>query len=314
MSEFDLTHEIIILEDLGTPLSKSGDEWRYNCFNCEDKRGKPDKKGKLYFNVIKQKGYCFLCHTVFYPEQENLAQEEIEWQKTKNSVLSKFPMSIFNDIEEPKEVSFNFPELNSEQIRYLKNRNPFLLPLKDWLCVKGWQGKDKGVVLPFFYKGKICKYQVRFLGNRQPKYYTSPGPKPLYSPLHIMNNFKLHGGVSEITICEGMFDAVSLFVIGFPSPLAILGDKITPLQLFDIRSLSPIVTKAYVCLDDFERSLSIKKILRKHIPALQEIEIFTKWGHKDNDPENFLQVAIQEDENFKRECSERVSNFIKEVS
>jgi hypothetical protein len=313
MSEFDLTHELIIFEELGTPLSKSGDEWRYYCFNCEDKRGKPDKKGKFYFNVVKQKGYCFLCHTSFYVEDEGVDQEELEWERTQNTVLSKLPLAIFDDLEFPKEVHFNFPDLGKDHLKYLKKRNPYLPALKDFLCIKGWNGRESGVVLPFFYRGKICKFQARFLDRKTgAKYFTSPGPKPLYSPLHIMNNFKLSTDESTITICEGVFDAIALFILGFPNPLAILGDKITPLHLYDIRRLSPTVTKSYVCLDDWDRSLMVSKIMRKHIPALQETRIYVKWGGPKADPEDLLNTAIN-NPNLKAEYLDRVSNLIERI-
>lgn len=311
MADYDLTHELIVLEDLGSPLAKSGDEWRYHCPNCEDKRGKPDKDGKFYFNVAKQKGYCFKCHTAFYVEAEGIDKEELEWQKITNTILSRFPLAIFEGMEHPKEIHFNFPEMGVENIKYLKKRNPYLPALKDFLCIKGWKGKEKGVVLPFFYKGKICKFQARFIDRKVgAKYFTSPGPKPLYSPMHILNNFMLEPNTDTITICEGTFDSIALWIIGFPNPLAILGDKITPLQIYDIRSLSPIVTKAYICLDDWDRSLSVSKVLKKHVPSLQETKIYVKWGGPKDDPEDFLRLAIQ-DENLKKEYSTKVSNFIK---
>ena len=313
MSEHEITQEIINLEDMGPPLSKSRDEWRFNCPNCPDKRGKPDKEGKMYYNVAKQKGWCFKCSTAFHPELVGVDQEEVEWEKIQGSLISRIPLAIFENMEEPKEVGFNFPDMDWEQIWYLKNRNPYIFALKDWLGFKGWAGKEKGVVLPFFYKGKICKFQCRFMERTKGmKYYTSPGPKPLYSPMHIMNDFKLQEGEATVTICEGVFDAIALWVVGFPNPLAILGDKITPLQLYDIRSLSPTVTKAYVCLDDWDRSLAIAKVMRKHCPSLQKTEIFTKWGRKGDDPEDFLKAAMGNSE-AKQEYTQRVSNFMLKV-
>jgi hypothetical protein len=311
---YDLTHEIINIQDLGPPLQKSRDEWQYHCHNCIEKRGKADTEGRLWFNVSKQVGLCFVCNTSFHPEPEEGADlDELEWQKIQGSILSRMPMAIFNDIEEPKEVAFNFTELDYEQIWYLKNRNPFLFALKNWLGIKGWSGRDKGVVLPFFYKDKICKYQTRFISRKNgAKYFTSPGVKPLYSPMHILNEFKLQEGPPEITLCEGVFDSIALWILGFPNPLAVLGSTITPLQLYDIRSLSPLVTRVYICLDDWERSLAVSKVVRKHILALESTEIFTKWGGKGSDPEDFLNTAIL-DPATKQEYSQRVSSFLEKV-
>jgi len=143
----------------------------------------------------------------------------------------------------------------------LKGRNPFLIPLTEYLGFRGWKGKDTGVVIPFIYRKKICKFQCRFVTRRgQPldkndkmKYYTSPGPKPLYSPFHIFADFQSVGKKEELTICEGVFDAIALAIMGFPNPVAILGDKLTPLQMWDIRHIkNAIITKVYLCLDDVE--------------------------------------------------------------
>ena len=314
MSDFDTTHEIIKTEDLGKPLSKSGNEWRYYCTSCEEKRGKPDKKGKMYFNIEKQTGYCFLCHTAFHVEDEELDKEEREWDNILDTMKSRFPLSIFDGMERPKGVGFTFPELSPSHIKYLKNRNPYLVALKDWLGIRGWTGKDSGVVLPFFYRENVCKYQVRFIDRAKgAKYYTAPGPKPLYSPMHILNTFQLEGDTQEVTICEGVFDAIALWIIGFPTPLSLLGDKITPLQLYDIRSLSPMVSKAYVCLDDWDRSLAVSRVMRRYIPSLQETKIYSQWGGGKNDPEDFLRLAIQ-DPLVKKEYTERVTNFLRKVN
>lgn len=313
MSDYEMTQEIINLEDMGEPIAKSRDEWRFHCPNCLDKRGKQDLEGKMYYNIDKQKGYCFKCSTSFYPEQSGVDQDEIEWERIQRDFKSRIPLAIFDDMEEPKEIAFDFPVLEWDQIWYLKKRNPYVFALKDWLGFRGWSGKENGVVLPFFYKGKICKFQCRFMERTKGmKYYTSPGPKPMYSPMHILNDFRLSEGPAEVTICEGVFDAIALWVIGFPNPLAILGDKITPLQLYDIRSLSPLVTKAFVCLDDWDRSLSVAKVLKRHVPGLQDTEIFTKWGNKGDDPEDFLKTTMGNPE-AKQEYTQRVSEFMLKV-
>lgn len=313
MSDYELTHELIILEDLGPPLSKSHDEWRYNCPNCEDKRGKPDKEGKMYFNIAKQKGWCFKCSTSFFVEPEGVDKDELAWDNIRNEVRSRFPLAIFEGMEAPQEVYFSFADLDSTHLKYLKNRNPYLPALKDILCIRGWNGKEKGVVLPFFYKNKICKYQTRFIDRKEgAKYFTSPGPKPLYSPLHIFNDFRLTTDEGHITICEGVFDAIALMIIGFPNPVAVLGDKLTPLQIYDIRSLAPIVTKAYICLDDWNRSLAVAKVIKKHAQGIQDTPIFCQWGGKKDDPEDFLRTMMRDPET-KKEYSSRVFQIIEKA-
>jgi hypothetical protein len=315
MSEYETTQEIFDVSQY-TPISKSHEEWRFFCPNCEDKRGKPDREGKLYYNIVKHKGWCHKCHTAFYPENVNssIDYSELEWERVCKTFLGNFPCAKLENLEVPKEVSFRFPELTRELITYLKGRNPFLVSLKDYLAFRGWKGQDTGVVIPFFYRGRICKFQTRFLSRKDPKrgkYYTSEGPKILYSPMHIFNSFRLVRS-DEITIAEGVFDAIALAIIGFPNPVALLGDTLTLLQINDLRYLTPMATKAYICLDDYERSLEVAKVVKRSMPGVQKTEIFVKWAPY-KDPEEFLTESIKGDTNLKTDCAIRVAEWLKGI-
>ena len=294
-NEHEITHEIIDLTEL-KPLGQARDEVRYNCPNCESKRGKPDDDGKMYWNTKKLRGWCFKCSTAFLPVDESASKDEVEWKKVTDTYLSNLPMALFEGIEYPREVAFNFPEMETPHLKYLKGRNPFLIPLAPYLGLRAWKGRESAVVTPFFYKERICKFQARFMyRKRGMKYYTSEGPKPLYSPMHVFNNFRLVE-TDMITICEGTYDAIALAILGFPNPVAVLGDKLTPLQLYDIRNLRPVVKKVYVCLDDRGRCTQIAKVAKKVLPGVQETEIFCEWGADEkSDPEDFLVNSLKID-------------------
>jgi len=142
------------------------------------------------------------------------------------------------------------------------------------------------------------------------KYYTSPGPKPLYSPFHIFADFQSVGKKEELTICEGVFDAIALAIMGFPNPVAILGDKLTPLQMWDIRHIkNAIITKVYLCLDDVKRSEYTERLVRKFIPCVAETEIFASWT-PGKDPEELLRYRLTVDELFREKCMRRVTKWI----
>jgi len=305
----EFTHEIF--DPSLKPIDQSGDEVRYFCPVCPDKRGKPDTKGKMYFNVVKMKGYCFLCHTAFVTEDKQREKDEIEWNKLVDAISRGVPNSIFETLEFPAPVHFDFPLLTADLIRYLKGRNPFLLPLIDVLGIHAWKGRDTGVVLPFAYKGAVCKYQCRFnkrLKPDAPKYYTSEGPKILYSPMHIFNDF--HPILSEeITICEGVFDAIALCIMGFHNPVAVLGDKLTPLQIHDIRYLTPPITRITISLDDLGRCREIERIVKKFLPCVETTEILCGWAPF-KDPEEWLVGALQQNPEFRQECAERVRAWV----
>lgn len=319
---WESSSEIIDISTL-TPLYKSDKEWRYCCPVCLDKRGKPDHEGKLYWNIIKNVGYCFKCNTSFFREEaENVSfnREEIEWKKTIEGMLRNYSDTFYSNLEFPKEVPFDFPELTYDLLVNLKKRNPFLIPLKDMLGFRSWQGRDTGVVIPFIYNGKICKFQTRFVTRRglsldkddKMKYYTSPGPKCLYSPFHIFNNFHTLGKEDELTIAEGVFDAIALGIMKFPNPVAILGDHLTPLQLWDIRHLTPTITKIYLCLDDVKRNDYIEKIVRRLLPCVEEIEKFSFWLPDFKDAEEFLRGNLHNTE-LRKECLEGIRTWFNET-
>jgi hypothetical protein len=318
----DFTVEIFDVSAL-QEVGRSGDEVRYYCPFCSNKRGKADTDGKLYYNVAKQKGYCFKCHTSVYPESAegwSVHRDEVEYRRSIERLLRSD--SIFEGLESPLEVQFDFPDLTKDLLVYLKERNPYLIPLKDCLGLRAWRGRDTGVVIPFIYRDAICKFQCRFVTKRgQPlakddkmKYYTSPGPKPLYCPFHIFSDFHGVGGEAcSLTICEGVFDAVALAIMGFPNPCAILGDKLTPLQMRDIRHLDPLISTVYVCLDDYERSKHTEKLIRKFLPCVEKTEIFVSWS-PGKDPEEFLRATLQTSETFREQCSERVLQWVRAAS
>lgn len=311
-----------IIDITTVPIAEKGqEEWRYFCPACPEKRGKPDKEGKLYWNVRKQLGYCFKCGTSFFPENEEgtrLDKDEIEWKNAMDSLLRHYPDTIFEDVVFPTEVAFDFSELTTDLLRALKKRNPFLLSLKDCLGFRAWTGRDTGIVIPFIYRGKICKFQCRFVtrsGAPLPKddkmkYYTSPGPKPLYSPYHIFGDFHTVGQKEELTICEGVFDAIALAIMGFPNPVAILGDKLTPLQMWDIRHLVPTTTKIYLCLDDVERSRYTQKLVKKFIPCVEETEIFATWSPF-KDPEEWLVGQLKENVELREQYIARTQEWVR---
>ena len=294
-----------------TPISQSGDEVRYNCPFCEEIRGKADDDGKLYFNVKKDKGYCFKCQVIVYPEGSAAPSDEDElMQACDDSRVKMDPLLLFEGLEKPYEIPFDFEELNAEDKSYLRSRNPFLIPLAPVLGLHAWHGRDSGIVSPFFYRNAVVKFQTRFYARKdwkKGKYYTHHGTKPPYSPRHILNNFKLIGE-REVTLCEGTYDAVALEIMGFNNPLAVLGDRLTPLQAWTIRNLCP--TRAVVSLDDWDRSMKMKKVLHKLIPSLSDVHIHTKWG-KWKDPEEYLVGNIKRDAKFAQECKQRVVAWIK---
>ena len=238
------THEIF--DEVNRP--KVADETRthiiYYCPNCIIKRGKPDNEGKLYWSVDKGLGFCFKCNTAYHRSVDSegpTAESELEQvsRSFSNNEMINYP-------PDPSKVATDFSELNNICSKYLVNdRHKLLGLLASKLGFMSWKGSTNGVVIPFYYKNYCSRYQVRFItDNHKRRFHTSSGDNKIpYSPNRILGNTQ----VSHITICEGVFDAIALWILGFPNPLAILGSSITSYQIGLIRKLCP--EKITLCMD-----------------------------------------------------------------
>lgn len=312
MDEFDRSVEIFEPGDHKSFAEASGDEVRYNCPICIDIRGKEDDNGKLYWNRVKRKGFCFLCHTVFYPNTDDLEDGgEGEFSQAMSAWLDHSIGFDQLEREEPSEIAFDFSPLKDDLLLYLKDRNPFLHHLVPALGLHGWYGRDTGVVTPFFYKEKVVKFQTRFVSRKDPKaakYYTSEGTKILYSPRHLFGvteGFDLIGE-QTITLTEGTYDAIACAIMGFPNPLAVLGSSLTKYQILLLKKLMPF--KVFCCLDDWKLNMALKRQVLSALDTVEEA-IVNPLGK--GDPEEFLKIYIQ-DAKAKRECAERVAQWVSE--
>jgi hypothetical protein len=291
--------------------TKISDEHRYNCPNCISKRGKADNNGKLYWNVTKERGYCFKCNTAFFPQEvEGAPNTELKIAAESNEALKDDPY------EEPASISFDFPELDTDLLKYLKGRNPFLLQLKESLGLHGWYGTDKGVVTPFAYKGNIVKFQTRFTtrkGTKKAKYYTSKGIKVLYSPYNIFAPSDLDLiGADEITLCEGTYDAIALAIMGLPCPLAVLGSSLTPFQRRQVECLAP--EKVFLCMDNWDISLALAKQVKREVSSVAKTEIQVPWQRDKSDPEELMVSLVKTVPEFLTSCMKNVEEWLNETT
>lgn len=312
MDEFDRSVEIFEPGDHKPFAEASGDEVRYNCPVCIEVRGKDDNDGKLFWNKVKRKGYCFKCVTIFYPNTDDLEDGgDAKFQQTMSAWSDRLIGFDQLEQEEPPEIAFDFSPLKEDLLLYLKNRNPFLVHLAPTLGLHGWYGRDTGVVTPFFYKEKVVKFQTRFISRKDPKaakYYTSEGTKILYSPRHIFGAAGSFDLIEEqtITLTEGTYDAIACAIMGFPNPLAILGSSLTKYQIFLLKKLMPF--KVFCCLDDWKLNMALKRQVLSSLDTVGEA-IVNPLGK--GDPEEFLKIYTQ-DATTKRECAERVAHWASE--
>jgi DNA primase len=138
------------------------------------------------------------------------------------------------------------------------------------------------VVFPFYYNDEIVRFQVRFINpkNSDKRYYTYPGSTIPYSPNRVWKRFSK--SVHSITLCEGVFDAIALLIMGYPNPIAILGNNLTDYHIFLLRRLVP--QKIILALDTGDLNYKIKKSLIK-IPSVSESE---EVLFNSKDPDEYL--------------------------
>lgn len=299
--------------DLGSPVGSSETHNIHKCPYCAENypKGTPDTVGKLYVRKDNGVGFCFRCETAVR-RHENTSSLDVKFKSAMMRLSSKCYIGMYDDAElvktPPSQVPFRFDDINEDGMEYLESRpNPFISLMSDYLGLKQIQSKTRGVgiVAPFYHTGSIVKYQIRYSDpGKDAKYYTSPGPKYLYSP-----NRKITGDAlkddTEICLVEGVYDSVAQLIRGYNTPLAILGKSLTDKQLSDIQDMFP--SKVYICLDDLKLSWQLARSIRSKIPSAK---IIVEKSKLRGDPEEILNQECVRDENTLDKYITRVNELM----
>lgn len=289
-SKYERTYHILETLDNLVVAGETRTHIIYFCPCCTTKRGKPDEKGKFYWSDTKLTGYCFLCNTVFLPESD-LEQSDIKLNSVINKLIDDPGNKVF---ERPPSLRYNFLDLDNKVENYLRNRNKYLPQLSEYLGITRWEGESTGVVIPFLYYDYVARYQVRFINPADPKrkYYISPGDhKLLYSPTHLFMDYKLNGPI--ITLCEGIFDAIALMIMGYPNPVATLGSTVTDYQIYQLRKLAP--EEVIIVMDETQISRDLMYRLKPYLPLVSEY--YPLAFENGRDPEEELAILCTNPEN-----------------
>ena len=289
-------YEVVDLNTLHF-VKRSRNELIFLCDFCIEEGHSDDKKGTLYYNEEKQCGHCWSCGTVVFTEREFSCTEVPQYAKGYNEVVSSF--DIREEFLNLEAIQFDFPSLNEECLDYLRGRNPFLPQLAEFLGLKAWYGKEVGVVVPFRLWEKIVSFQTRFIHKREGgKYFTSPGTKPLFSPENIFwpTRWRRH---INVTLCEGVYDAIALMCMGYPCPLACLGSSLTSFQLYMLRKLVPECILC--CYDKKSISRGVIENVKNHLPSVQKFTIINDWESSCGDPEDFFRSLLEGNVQYKEE-------------
>lgn len=304
--------DLFLLQEVPNSTSKS-DIVCY-CPECENKVGKPDTTGKLYLTLDRSTGWCFRCHTAFTNKIEPInstieidsSHYSAKIKRASDAILKKLtakPIKL-----EPVQVSNIYP-IDQEVLMYLIKRNPYLIHLMDFLGLKTFDGYKKGVYVPFLFDGTVAKYQIRFLNNPSFKYYTSAGTKIPYSPRHALFNLSTIPRVDTLTICEGVFDAIALDIMGYPNVFAVLGSSITEYQASILRMFMP--ERVNLAMDNPQLNQSIRDSIEGRLPSISKFKSLEFEGTDCPDPEEFLIQSIKKNPSLGRTYLENLKQRFK---
>lgn len=142
--------------------------------------------------------------------------------------------------------------------------------------------KDR-CIIPVMYKFKPMGFHGRSLfDNVKPRYYNSPG----FDIKEFVFNYDGCEKGKEVIVCEGAFNAMSMWEKGFKNTIATFGTKFTTQQIHKIFTLAP--ESIVIC---FDRDSSISRPGQKaamHLASLtyQLIPTYIMPLPLDKDPNN----------------------------
>lgn len=253
---------------------------------------KPDTSGKLYIHKEKHVGLCFRCNTVVLPARNiddafsNLCDSltnDPSLDINESLVMPDVNLEAFSDASEIPEAMAWFKKRNKFFTKnYIKNAD-LRYYCQELIDHNGKSYFKKGIVAPMIWKDHIKSYQIRYwTDDHAHRFHTNNGLKLLYIPLPIEP-------YCELTICEGVYDAHALLMMGFPNVVACLGKSLSLLQLLQLRELLPHTVN--FCLDDYQCNGGIAKGLKKKVKTIENYRFFNfpDFSNMDAlDPEEFL--------------------------
>lgn len=254
-------------------LNSSG-EYAVKCPFCSSEGY---EKEKLYIHEDLEKGYCFKC-TRTYINVDDEIRYDIRIPVCENS--SSVSLVKLNDpIWSLNAFENEFDEYDGIGYNYLvTKRHKFMSQLYKVLNIKF---HDHNPVIPFYYRGELIYYQVRFIKSKRIKYFMPPiSHKPIYSIEH--------GNNKKLIISEGVFDSIANLIL-YPdrTPISVLGSSVSDYQIEMIRNYCPEDIVIY--MDETRISYNVKKKLERVINYCP-ISIIRSDGE---DPEENLKKRIR---------------------
>lgn len=262
-------------------LDYKKNEFQFNCPWCDNKEGHCD----YTFNIVKQEGHCWrgfnencesghsllvfvsFYYRITFKEAKELIKNKFESENSLHRIKSKiraFELNRSLDVENER-IVWDLPR-GVESI--LQPSSPGARKALAWLrVVRKIPDEVLELLDPKFAGTGISKWMVKHygriffpvhsLGNRawlsysmgkkhtkkNPKTHNPPGP--ILSQMLFLYDFYTKS-TEPILLCEGIFDALRLFLFGFNS-VALFGTSVSEAQLELLNRLP--TNEVVVCLD-----------------------------------------------------------------
>lgn len=190
------------------------------CPYCQQ-YGEPNSKPTLYVYPETMTCYCFRCHTYGFDSRIKYLDDDIKFRQFQRQL----DVNTLDRIKYPVIDVSHLPYADDEEYKdyFVTKRSEWYLPhIRDW----GLRAIDfmdhKGILIPFYYEGMIGNYQIRYIDNSQQRYYTHQGVKLPY----VIHGYRSNENYRDITLVEGVMDAMAADIYGLPHPVAVLGSEL----------------------------------------------------------------------------------------
>jgi hypothetical protein len=211
--------------------------WKYHCFNCNFSCG--FTLGQPISDVTRMLlSWCGVdTHQIMKWNLESLQNRDLLDFTQYTKISNKLEFN-HKDIPEGFIALDETEPQHSRYVEYLKNRKVDLSKYNFYVNPTGMLRKKNGIVVPYYYKGKLVGNTIRFLDEHQPKYINDQQPGYVFN----YDNQKSENSVCIVT--EGIFDAISI------DGLAVMHDTISEEQARMIANLN----KQVIVVPDFDKT------------------------------------------------------------
>lgn len=211
--------------------------WKYHCFNCNFSCG--FTVGQPISEVTR------LLLTWCGVDNQQILRWNLESLQNKDLLDFTQYTKISNTLSfNHKEIPEGFVALDqsnprhSRYVQYLQNRKVDLAKYNFYVNPDGLLRKKNGIVVPYYYKGKIVGNTTRFLDDHQPKYINDQQPG------YVFNFDKQKPENSVVIVTEGIFDALAI------DGVAVMHDDISSEQVRMIANLN----KRVIVVPDYDKT------------------------------------------------------------